>query len=97
MSVRGYIKVASDGNGFLVGTDEGDGDLRGHPVAQVYASDGWIFVETDPHGQPRARHELLRKQWNASTYRYSLGSRAGLNRNASYLYALPSGEESHKT
>ncbi|MFL9982467.1 polysaccharide biosynthesis tyrosine autokinase [Paraburkholderia sediminicola] len=35
--------------------------------------------------------------FNASTYRYSLGSRAGLNRNASYLYALPSGEESHKT
>jgi tyrosine-protein kinase Etk/Wzc len=34
--------------------------------------------------------------FNASTYRYSLGSRAGLNRNASYLYALPAGDESRK-
>jgi tyrosine-protein kinase Etk/Wzc len=35
--------------------------------------------------------------FNASTYRYSMGSRAGLNRNASYLYALPAGDDSHKT
>jgi tyrosine-protein kinase Etk/Wzc len=33
--------------------------------------------------------------FNAETYRYS--SRSGLNRSASYLYALPPGEESPKT